>query len=107
MPKDSLTKEQANAIYDILVDKAGAYEGDRPGFVYHESNEYCSEYRFMGSLGFGGKFWRNVGLRSDGTYGEVWYVNVYPEDLARWPEKRIVMDIANLALEKLRLSYEV
>lgn len=107
MSKDSLTKEQANAIWDILVDRAGAHESNRDYFVSHQSIQYCPEFRFMGSLGFGGKFWRNTGRRSDDTYGEVWYVNAYSEDVARWPDMQTSIDIANLALEKLRLSYEV
>lgn len=76
-----LDNQTANEIYDILVSIAGAPEDHgRDDFVYHQTNEVCSEYRFQGKLGFGGKFWRNMGIRGDGTWGERWYVTYYSED---------------------------
>lgn len=75
-----MTEEYANVVYDALVKHAGAPESRRGEFVYHQTNEFCIEYRFMGSLGFGGKFWRNAGSLRDGSWGEMWYVNNYSED---------------------------
>ena len=50
-----ITKEKAGKVYDLLV---GAYEPDRDNFIYHhtESKDGCSEWRFCGKLGFGGKY---------------------------------------------------
>ena len=54
-----MTEAQANAVYDILVREAGASEAcrGRSDFVYHMTHGKCEEYRFQGTLGFGGKFW--------------------------------------------------
>lgn len=63
----------ANKIYDILTAECGAPDWMRDDFVYFCTNLFQSrEYRFIGSLGFGGKFWHN-----DGRF----YVNCYPEDM--------------------------
>ena len=63
----SLNEDIANKVYDILVAEAGAYnsEHERQYFVFaqtkkpEEYNEQggCTEFRFGGKLGFGGKFW--------------------------------------------------
>jgi hypothetical protein len=49
----------ANKVYDILIAEAGAHENNRQSFVYsHCEDEYpCTEFRFGGSFGFGGKYW--------------------------------------------------
>lgn len=62
--------EQAGAIYDILVRDAGAQPAMRNDFI-RAQDEGCVEYRFCGSLGFGGKFWNN---------NDRWYINYYPEN---------------------------
>lgn len=95
-----MTKEAANAVYDLLVAEAGAGEGWRLQFVFHQTERYCTEFRFMGALGFGGKFWRNWGYRSDGSWGETWYVNAYPEDLT--DERRALIDRVNTELDGIR-----
>lgn len=68
-------KELANQIYDILIEFAGPinYLTPRDSFVrwFVEDSRYSKEFRFQGSLGFGGKFWRNDGRL---------YVNCYSED---------------------------
>jgi hypothetical protein len=58
----------AQRIYHILVDECGAPEAsdNERQFIYHQSEEGCTEWRFFGLLGFGGKFWNT---------GERWYVN--------------------------------
>jgi hypothetical protein len=67
---NKLNEKQANEIYDILVQECGAFERDRPHFVYCQTNEEIPEWRFCGKLGFGGKFWRN---------DDRLYVNCYRE----------------------------
>lgn len=71
----TMSEADANAVYDILVEKAGASESDRGDFVYHQTDNFHYEYRFMGELGFGGKF------RRQGYAGDRWYVDCYPEHL--------------------------
>lgn len=62
--------EEAAAIYDIL-ESDGAAPGLRDSFVhwYHEPDQ--REWRFIGSLGFGGKFIKQSGRL---------VVSCYPED---------------------------
>lgn len=53
-----MTEEQANSIYDILVELGGASERMRDAFIYaHHTKKDCDEWRFQGKFGFGGKFW--------------------------------------------------
>jgi hypothetical protein len=79
----------ANLIYDILVSTCGASDNGwgRYDFVHHFPT---SEYRFQGSLGFGGKFWVNHGC---------WYVNCYRED--ETPGRLDAIASANVRLENL------
>jgi len=54
------TKKQLQDIYDILCEY-GALESDRNEFIHHHStlafdNKVCSEWRFQGKFGFGGKY---------------------------------------------------
>lgn len=53
---------EADAVFDVLVRHCGQRDDEdaRSDFIYahREDAEYpVREYRFMGSLGFGGKFW--------------------------------------------------
>jgi hypothetical protein len=61
-------------VWDLLVNDAGASKDplDKESFVCAFTKiEYpTTEYRFCGSLGFGGKFWRNNGF----------YISCYRED---------------------------
>lgn len=86
----------ANRIYDVLVRYAGAIESDRLGFVLAHSSAHsepggCREWRFQGSLGFGGKF-RNDNNR--------WRVDCYPEDLTQ--ARNLIIAATNAALAELR-----
>lgn len=56
--KIKMTKNLANKIYDILVQDGGATEHMRTSFIYHhaELKEGCDEWRFVGKLGYGGKY---------------------------------------------------
>jgi hypothetical protein len=61
-------------VYDALVKHVGARDGSdsRRSFVWSFSEGDCQEYRFQGSLGFGGKCYRG---------GNAPRVYCYPEDL--------------------------
>lgn len=91
-----MTVEQANAVYDVLVTHAGASEDGRDDFVFHQTLRSPDEYRFMGALGFGGKF-RNERGR--------WRVSAYPEDAAQWPAIAGMVGVTNAALDGLRASF--
>lgn len=94
-----MTELQAHAVYSVLVETAGASERSRDSFVYSQTREFVSEWRFMGDLGFGGKFWRNTGFLPDGSWGEKWYVNYYAEH--ETAERRATMEAANARLEPI------
>lgn len=90
-----MTKDEANAIYDILVRECGAAEGrdwsypSRAHFVFMLTRERpTDEYRFQGSLGFGGKF-----------YPRDMRVSCYRED--ETPEREEMIRRANDALRAL------
>lgn len=87
-----LTPKQANSIYSVLVANAGVRdsESERAMFVDLECRG-CTEYRFQGLLGFGGKFWND---------NHRWYVNCYPED--ETPERLAMIAKVNEELAKLR-----
>ncbi len=87
---DHLTESQANAVYDLLVQHAGASEHWREDFVMRQL-EGCREYRFMGTLGSGGKFW---------CERDRWRVSCYPED--ETPECLAVVEKVNGLLSALR-----
>lgn len=79
-----------SSIYDILIRCCGAseQEQDRGAFVWAASEwgpSMTFEWRFQGSLGFGGKIWL---YNSD-----VPYVNYYPEDKS--PSREISVKKAN------------
>ena len=88
-----LSAEQTRAAFDILVRHCGV-RGDAErwnSFEYHSAR--TTEYRFMGALGFGGKF------RNNGNRGGVPYVDCYPED--ETPERRAMIERANQELAEL------
>lgn len=98
MTARNLTADQANAIWNVLVQHAGAddragegpFSTPRDYFVHHQWRG-DDEFRFIGSLGFGGKFWNTNGR---------WYVTAYPEDLTA--DRQAAVDATNTALETLR-----
>ncbi len=76
--------------YDILVQKVGARRTDRDSFLDAFSRleaPFHSEYRFQGSLGFGGKFYCNH---------ERVYIGCYSED--ETPEIRALIKEVNETL---------
>lgn len=72
-----MNAQQANKIYEVLVNTAGASESLRTGFVEAHTRDKrpCTEWRFMGKLGFGGKY-----------YADRNTVDCYPEDIS--PERK-------------------
>lgn len=82
---------EANAVYDLLVRIGGANENERASFVYHhcQSKEGCTEWRFQGKLGYGGKY------RSERNT-----VDCYTEDYT--PENEKIINELNEALSKLK-----
>lgn len=94
-----LSESEAAAIWQVLVDHAGAWSTSRENFIYVQTDEPCTEYPFMGSLGMGGKFHRGrTWLGPDCV--ESWYVDCYPED--ETPARLAVIDACNEALAELR-----
>lgn len=90
-----ITEEQASATYDILVRLAGASndEMERYSFVHATTKKPPTiEYRFMGSLGYGGKF-RNNGNR------DCPYVDCYSEDST--PARQATIAAVNAELSAL------
>lgn len=91
--------------WDILAEHAGAHNDEkgynRGAFIFHmlKDDDFggCHEYRFGGSLGFGGKFRRNNNL--NGTV----YVDYYSEDHTPKSDKVVVKvnDLLKTAQEEL------
>lgn len=85
---NNMTKEKANKVYDLLVSIGGAYEQDRDNFVITHTEDNCDEWRFIGKLGFGGKY-----RSEDNT------VDCYLED--ETPERVKIINELNIELAKL------
>jgi len=90
------SSELYEACWDILVEHADARNGlrgfNKISFVssYLETHYPATEWRFQGSLGFGGKFWRiNGGLS----------VTCYTEDLN--PERDAIIKKVNALLAEI------
>jgi hypothetical protein len=77
-----------SAIYDILQTECGATDYWRENFCYAMQEQDCREYRFQGSLGFGGKLYNNHGKL---------HVSCYRED--ETPERLAAIDRANNKLK--------
>ena len=90
---EQITEKQANDIYNILMEECGATEYWRDNFVISEV-EGCQEYRFQGTLGFGGKFRNN---------GNGVYVDCYPEDMT--PEREKTIESVNARLREKGYPY--
>jgi hypothetical protein len=85
----AMCEDTAYVIYDILVINVAASENWRDDFIYHMTSGRTREYRFQGSLGFGGKF-----------YTDTWRVSCYKED--ETPERNKAIEQANAQLKLLR-----
>jgi len=53
-----MNRDKANKVYDILVNLGSATENMRDSFIHSHIREedMCTEWRFMGKLGCGGKY---------------------------------------------------
>lgn len=79
-------------VWTVLVEECGASEGGREAWLFSVAHHgWPIEYRFIGSLGFGGK----VRYGRDANH----YVSCYPED--KTPERTDAIDRANLRLTHL------
>ncbi len=77
---------RADAIWAVLVGLCGASPDERDGFVHRAARTPGLEYRFRGSLGFGGKVYMECPPR----------VSCYRED--ENPKRLILVDAANAIL---------
>jgi hypothetical protein len=95
MAVDAIPEARAHSIWLILVEECGAspYPAERETFIRYVGQALSNghEYRFMGKLGTGGKFYND---------GFVWTVNCYPSDTNPERERRIAQ--ANYRLHLLR-----
>jgi hypothetical protein len=84
----AMTAEEKRAVWDVLVETCGAHPQmwDEFQLCFPE----CTEFRFQGDLGFGGKVWS--------IRGSV-YVSCYPED--RTLEREALINAANLRLSEV------
>ena len=88
----TMTREQSDAVYDILVDCGALDDGwERRSFAAAQA-QGCPEYRFGGIFGHGGKFWI-------GDFA----VNYYQENAT--PRLDRIQDEANAKLTALRQSW--
>jgi hypothetical protein len=88
-----IPEKYAVRIWDLLVERLDAQAGEQDAFVWTQSRG-CTEYRFGGKLGFGGKFWHNGGR---------WYVDAYREDKILFdPSLLATIDLVNQELQILR-----
>ena len=73
------SKDQSNLLFDQLRFFCGASEKQRDNFVYLFSKAAPpTEYRFNGSLGYGGKFRNN----NNGVYVDCYQEDETPERLS-------------------------
>jgi hypothetical protein len=86
-----MTQEFWSNVWQVLVEECGASEERGSGHGFDSFHHYMAEsydwyeFRFIGHLGFGGKFHR----RWNGDL----YVSCYPEEMT--PAKRKMIDRAN------------
>ena len=91
VPVDEITAE---CIWDVLVEHCGAHNDEEGwnmlSFIQAATDGRWSQWRFQGTLGFGGKVWNN-----DGRF----YVNYYRED--ETSEREAAQKAANVELAKI------
>lgn len=88
----NMSQAEANEVYNVLTSIGGANPLTRLAFLHEfiESANPATEWRFQGSLGFGGKFRYN---QSDESYS----IDCYRED--ETPEINAIISEMNVALE--------
>lgn len=89
-----ISREKAQYVWDILVRTCGAPESMKEDFLLEIQYglEELREYRFQGSLGFGGKIWF--------SHQQSFYVTCYKED--ETPERLAAIQEANKELAPLQ-----
>lgn len=93
MTDGTMTGEQSDAVYDILVAACSAPDTDLARSSFADAMaQGCSEYRFCGIFSFGGKFWI-------GDFA----VNYYREDAT--PRLDRIQDDVNAKLAVLKQSW--
>lgn len=90
MGQPTVTPEQIEAVHQVLVEECGAAPEDLDAFA--QQWPACREYRFGGTLGFGGKVYAGQG-------GEPPYVAQYPEDAT--DTSRSVIERANRRIAEI------
>ncbi len=91
-----ITEQQARGVLKILVEECGHKvfdPRDSDAFVHGIRNETCREWRFIGALGFGGKF------RNNGNHDNTPYVDCYSEH--ETPARLEMIERANARLKDL------
>lgn len=88
-----MTPDQVAAIHQVLVDECGAAHDDLEAFAQQWPE--CREYRFGGTLGFGGKVWA-------GTWTEPPYVTQYPEHATEGSKAAI--ERANVRISRIAFA---
>lgn len=89
-PVPSLEEMFYREVYKILMEEVGASEHDLEHFVQDQTSEMpAEEWRFSGSLGFGGKYWRKRNR-----------VDCYQED--ETPRRKERIEWANRRLKYLK-----
>lgn len=90
-----MTGEAAHRVYKLLMVLCDAPPSLLDSFVSNQTEEFpCPEFRFQGSLGFGGKFY---------CERDRWRVDCYRED--KIPVRREAIAATNEALEQLYKEY--
>lgn len=90
--RNAIKADQADWIWSVLVDLAGAHEDERDAFVRYLTtpNEHGHEWRFIGRMGFGGKLHYNDFRGAQ--------IDCYPED--RSEERDAIANAVNERLQE-------
>ena len=74
MEEDKLTPAMAHLLYTLFEYQFRVLPSQRWTFVKYITNREQGEFRINGTLGHGGKFYKNLKTACP------WYVDMYPED---------------------------
>lgn len=90
-----MTDEMKRKVWTVLVDECGADPDGLSDFLAHWPE--CHEYRFIGSLGFGGKVWAD-------RFYDGWRLSVtcYSED--KTPERERAIGRAQSRLTAIEVA---
>lgn len=82
--------EVAEKVWSVVVEHCDAHEQDSRSFLPCATRGHWTEYRFQGSLGFGGKVWHER--------GRSFRVSCHPEDSTPALEAAMATANAHLAV---------